>query len=268
MVNHVRLFSWLTLLLVPALMLPTASAQSTTLNGSYGFLINALVAQGSNDGGSAVLGLMNFDGAGNMSGTYTFEIGDSANQPGGVNLTGALTGTYTTNADRTGTLNVTLDVGLSFTFGMVLTDGGQGLQLVATGCNGPCDIRGTVASGVARVAHPGSLKGSYGYQFAILPNASVSIGSLSFDGAGNVTSSLLFVGAGKDDPHQPPVVTGNLTGTYTLNPDGSGTIHFPPSDQSNDQTFSFVSVDGGAALLVVQTGRAGNGVSFGTARMQ
>src|SRR5215469_12509322 len=177
MLNPVPLFSHLTLLLILALLLHTASAQSITLNGSYGFLINAIVNQGSLDGGSAVLGVMNFDGAGNVAGTYTLQIGDSSTQPVGLNLAGALTGTYTTNPDRTATLNISLDIGFSFTFAVVLTDGGQGLQLVATGCSDPCDIRGIVVSGVARVAHPGSLQGSYGCQFVILPNASVSIGS-------------------------------------------------------------------------------------------
>jgi len=264
--NHVRLLSRLTWLVL-ALMLRTASAQSTTLNGSYGFLINAIVSQGSMDGGSAVLGVLNFDGAGNMAGTYTFEVGDSADQPAGLNLSGALTGTYTTNADRTGTLNVILDLGLSFTFGIVITDGGKGVQLAATGCTDPCDIRGVVITGVARAASTSPLKGSYGYQLSILPNASVSIGAMNFDGAGNVSGTLTFVGVSRDDPHQPPVFTGNLSGTYLLNPDGSGAITLPPTDQSNQQNYSFVAVDGGSGLLVLQTGRRGNGVQFGSARL-
>jgi hypothetical protein len=142
MKNYMRSFSLLASMLILTLLSRTAAAQGTPLSGSFGFLINAIVNQGSMDGGSAVLGLMNFDGTGNLSGAYTFEVGDSAQTPGGLNLTGALTGTYTTNADRTGTLNVTLDVGLSFKFDMVITDGGKGLQLVATGCTDPCDIRG------------------------------------------------------------------------------------------------------------------------------
>jgi hypothetical protein len=150
---------------------------------------------------------------------------------------------------------------------MVITDGGRSLQLVATGCTDPCDLGGIVLTGVARAASTNPLKGSYGYQMAILPNASVSIGVFNFDVAGNVTGPAIFVGAGKD-PHQPPVITGNLSGTYVLNPDGSGTITIPPSDQTNLQTYAFVSVDGGSGVLLVQTGRRGNGVSFGSARLQ
>jgi hypothetical protein len=96
----------------------------------------------------------------------------------------------------------------------------------------------------------------------------VSLGALNFDGAGSVSGTLTFVGVSKDDPHQPPVFSGNLSGTYVLNPDGSGAITIPPSDQSNKQTYAFVSVDGGSGLLLVQTGRFGNGVQFGAARLQ
>jgi hypothetical protein len=183
-------------------------------------------------------------------------------------LTGALTGTYTTTADRTGALNITLDVGLSFTFSIVITDAGKGLQLVATACADPCDIRGIVVTGVARAASASPLKGSYGYQLDQLPNAAAGIGAIGFDGAGNASMTLTYVGVSKDDPHQPPIFNGNANGTYVLNPDGSGTVTLPPTDQSNLQTYSFVAVDGGSGLLLVQTGRRGNGVQFGTARLQ
>jgi hypothetical protein len=57
-------------------------------------------------------------------------------------------------------------------------------------------------------------------------------------------------------------------GTYTLNPDGTGTLDFPASAVNNHQTFAFVATDDGSGLLFVQTRRSGNGVSFGTGRLQ
>src|SRR5205823_8567718 len=122
---------------------------------------------------------------------------------------------------------LTFDAGITFTCAMVITYGGQSLQLVATGCTDICDLGGIVVSGVARAAYAGSLKGAYGFQFNNSPVPGQSIGVLSFDGAGNVAVSLTFVGAGMGpdhDPHQAPVFSGTSTGTYSLNPDGSGTI--------------------------------------------
>ena len=187
-------------------------------------------------------------------------------------MTGTFTGTYSSKPDGTGTTTLTLDAGIAFTFATVITDGGQGLQLGATGCTGSCDLGGIVLSGIARAAFPGVLQGTYGLQFNNSPVPGQSIGVLSFDGAGNIGVSLTFVGAGTGpdhDPHQAPVLTGTSTGTYSINPDGSGMIILPAAfGGQNDQQYAFVIVDGGAALLSLQVNRSGNGVSFGTARLQ
>jgi hypothetical protein len=69
---------------------------------------------------------------------------------------GTFTGTYSSNPDGTGTATLTLDAGITFKFAIVITDGGQGLQLVATGWTDSCDLGGIVVSGVARAALPQS----------------------------------------------------------------------------------------------------------------
>jgi hypothetical protein len=53
----------------------SVAAQSAPLSGSYGFLINASYADPSNNYGFALLGVMNFDGVGNITGSYTSEAG-------------------------------------------------------------------------------------------------------------------------------------------------------------------------------------------------
>lgn len=118
---------------------------------------------------------------------------------------------------------------------------------------------GYVISGVARALQAGgSLNGAYGFQVNSWPYPGGTNGVMNFDGAGNVTMPLTTVGVGN-------AAKGNFTGTYAINPDGSGTISSP------GPSFAFVMTDGGSQLLLLRTD--GNvdarfNDSFGTARMQ
>jgi hypothetical protein len=262
MKDDTRILPRLASVLVLTLTLLTAvSAQSMSPSGAFGFLINASYNDPSNETGLAILGVMDFDGAGNVKGSYTFEVGSSAKQSSQP-LTGTLTGTYSSNPDGTGSVTITSDIGITLTFAMVITDGGQGLQLLATNCSGGCSIGGTTTiAGVARAAYVSPLKGSYGFLFNLSPQPAGNIGVASFDGAGNAAMSLTFVGLSGTDG-QPSVITGTQAGTYSVNPDGTGTMQF------GNQTYAIVVTDGGSGLLLLQTNRAGDGVSFGTARLQ
>jgi hypothetical protein len=234
-------------------------------SGSFGFLINASYGDPSKTNGSAILGVMNFDGAGNVTGSYTSEPDTQADQTNA----GALTGTYSSSPDGTGSVTITLDTNASFTFAMVITDGGQGLQLVATKCSADCDNGGNATiSGIARAAYAGPVKGSYGFQLSISPKPAVSVGVMNFDGAGNVTQLSTFVGLSGTSGQPAVFPLGAQPGTYSTNPDGSGTLSFAKTADNNAQTYAFVITDGGSALLLVQTRRLGNGVQFGTARLQ
>ena len=88
MISHARLsprlvsVPALTLMLIcgfayfaPGKGLPAAAAQSTSLSGSFGFLINNSLSQSDGQQGFATLGMMNFDGAGSVTGSYTFQSG-------------------------------------------------------------------------------------------------------------------------------------------------------------------------------------------------
>jgi hypothetical protein len=264
MKDHARSPSRL-LVLTLTLIGSFAYAQSMP-SGSYGYLLNASYSDPSQTNGSALLGVMNFDGAGNVTGSYTSE---PDTQPAHTNA-GALTGTYTSNPDGAGSVTIKLDTGTTLTFAMVITDGGQGLQLVATDCSGGCGIGGAnlaqaAFSGTARAAYTGAPNGSYGFLGAQSPFPAASVGVATFDGAGNVAFSLTYVPSGGSS--QPNVLTGTQTGTYSINPDGSGAFNLV-AGASNAQTYVFVITDGGSGLLFLQTRRSGNGVSFGTGRLQ
>src|SRR5437762_234761 len=86
----------------------TASAQGMSPAGSFAFLVNKTA---SDNKGLGILGVMSLDGAGNLTGSYTAEAGGNPAQT----LTGALTGTYSSNPDGTGTLTMALDLGKTFT---------------------------------------------------------------------------------------------------------------------------------------------------------
>src|ERR1700719_1223523 len=99
----------------PGNRLCAVSAQSTPPSGSFGFLLNTWNAPQTNDSGTGVLGVMNFDGAGNVTGPLIFERGGTSTKAGG-SVAATLTGTYSSNPDGTGSVTVTLAGVLTFTF--------------------------------------------------------------------------------------------------------------------------------------------------------
>src|SRR5579859_5987413 len=137
------------LLLTLTLFCSLADAQSNSLSGSFGFLLN-------HTGGLAVLGVMNFDGAGNVTGSYTGRSNGGHPQ----SPPGTFTGTYSSMPNgvgvKPGSVTIALDIGVTLSLDMVITDGGQGLQLVVTNAGGGLDLAGSVFSGVARAAYTGS----------------------------------------------------------------------------------------------------------------
>jgi hypothetical protein len=104
--------------LLAVVMNSHSQTQSNSPVGSFGFQL------------SSVVGVMNFDGAGNLTGTYTsLNNGQTAVQ------SGTLAGTYSSNSSGIGSLNLGIDGGSSgnVTFSVVITDGGAGLLLLQTG---------------------------------------------------------------------------------------------------------------------------------------
>jgi hypothetical protein len=256
----------------------TAAAQVAPPVGPYGFVLNATFTDASTQGGAAMLGLMNFDGTGNVSGPYQLELGSGgANAP--QSISGSFTGTYSSNPvppfpDGSGTITLALDIGVNLTLTTLIDNRGRTIQLGLTGCTGPiCDLTRTVVSGVAEIefnsrVHPIDaqfLDGSYGLQTTkSSPIPATTLQVWTFNSAlGTVTLSGTLVGPG------PVVVTETLSGTYSVNPDGTGTITIPPQNGSpGTHTWVFVITGGHSGLLVLQTHRAGDGVMYGTGQIQ
>ena len=349
------------------------ATQNTSPSGSFGFLLNVYQLDSAGGNGGAVLGLLNFDGTGNVSGSYTLENRGGANNT----TTGNLTGTYSANPDGTGSLTLMLDVGITVTFAVAVVDGGQGIQLTSTSCSPACNLGGGevdlqangqkltgavpmslifdgadgsipitltttaaspgiytssraagsgtvpcpdgstgnytasipsftiaaaggdfavgnyllavimngcgradfetrnglafgatasglallfspgVVTGTARLVSAGTLNGSYGFQTAYVPYPAADNGVINFDGAGNLSGTLTFVGRGGTGPFP-------VSGTYTANADGTGSM-----TMAGNGTFAFVLVDGGSGILYLRTtSRSDNNLQFGMARKQ
>src|SRR5271165_3915023 len=105
MKNYPRWFSRLALIPALTLLSSLASAQSDSLSGSFGFLLNVT------PGALAVLGVMNFDGAGNVTGTYTGRSNGGHPQ----SPPGTFTGTYSSMPNgvgvKPGSVTIALDIG-------------------------------------------------------------------------------------------------------------------------------------------------------------
>lgn len=120
-----------------------------------------------------------------------------------------------------------------------------------------------------------NLAGSYGFSIIApfagnINSTGVIQGVVTLDGAGNSTSSPgISVGVDPDPNATAPQVqpTKGNQGTYTVNPDGTGTITLQ-NPNGKITSLAFVITDGGSQLMLVVTQGFGNVVATGTARKQ
>jgi hypothetical protein len=122
-----RILSVLLTLAAAAALVPAVHAQCTnaTLTGNYAFSQTGFIsnAQKGNPLPAANVGVSTFDGAGNVSATYTDM---SPGKPGGYGtpIQGTGSGTYTVNSDCTGSASFTSGDAAGITLNMVIISGG------------------------------------------------------------------------------------------------------------------------------------------------
>jgi hypothetical protein len=133
------------LLLAAAAFLPglrhhKASAQQAFAGGTYSFSAQQPISTATL-AGSATMGVLNFDGSGNATGSYLFVLSGS---PQVQTVSGQFGGTYVINADGTGTVSLqSPDGALQLTMAIALTDGGNGFYLAITSGTGGLLVTGT-----------------------------------------------------------------------------------------------------------------------------
>jgi len=121
------------------LCFPGLAQDGPSLNGSYAFLATAKQSDSLGETGGMLLSVINFDGAGNVSGAAVIKE-RTGRQQDGDSGTSAVIGTYATNPDGSG--NVALeftDFQFSVKLAMVIADGGKSIQFAdGPGSSAPC----------------------------------------------------------------------------------------------------------------------------------
>lgn len=222
-----------------ALSAQAATYSKTNLKGSYSFLTNLITANsGTNQ--FAMVGVLTFDGSGNVTGSYTSISLDTV-------ATGTLSGTYTVNANGMGTLTFTS--GSTAQFAITLTSVSAKVarlvQLLQTNDSNNEIISGTAVlqSATAVSYSVASLKGNFALQYnPWTANAGLAedggVAVFTFDGKGNIQSTESIVYDGMD-------FGGSGSFTYTVNSDGLGAI--TPSGKGPSFAFALNTVTGGKA---------------------
>ena len=142
----------------------------------------------------------------------------------------------------------------------------SGLATFGPAANGAVSLvlhlTGFLVPGTARaIGSAASPNGSYGFQIIGSPFPSGVVGVMNFDGVGRLTASFTGVGG-----------TTAFTGTYSPNPDGTGTITIMPTANPSAAAtvFAYVATDDGSSILLLRTsgGASGGVISAGSARLQ
>jgi hypothetical protein len=195
-----------------------ATYSNATLKGSYSFLVNLHTANQSTNQ-FAMVGVLSFNGAGDVTGSYTSISADTVSS-------GTLGGTYSIAANGSGTITFSTGSTAEFAITLNAISGGvaHGVQLLQIN-----DSNNEVMSGTAILQFTksltysaASLKGTY----ALLYNPWTADASLAedggvalftFDGKGNVATTETIMYDGTE-------FSGSGSFTYTVNANGTGAI--------------------------------------------
>jgi len=248
-----------------ALSAQAASFSEANLKGSYSYMLHKwTVAVGKNQ--YAEVGVMTFDGAGNMTGSAT-AVG------GGVPKSGTLSGTYTVNPIGSGTIKITsiLSNPPTYYLGFVLNSISSGLahsfQFAQIGNHNNVVISGSaqIQSATAMQYSAASLQGSFTFLYnswSADPKFDEigGIGILTFDGAGNLEGWLTGVDRGVAQ-----LLT--FTGSYLVNSDGtcSGSLELSNSSTTTLAcALNSVGAQGASGLNLLVTNEGPSGADNST----
>jgi hypothetical protein len=201
-----------------ALSAQAAAFSDASLKGSYSFLTNLRTAN-AKENQFAMVGVMTFDGLGDVSGSYTSISLDTVQM-------GTLGGTYSVKTNGTGLIDLTSGLTALFAITLNSTAAGvaQGVQLLETDDTNNEVISGTAVlqSTSAGKYTAASLRGNFAFQYNPWTNDATlaedgGVGIFTFDGKGNVKGSVTIMYDGGQGG-------GPFKATYKVNSDGSGTI--------------------------------------------
>src|SRR6266513_2343009 len=244
------------------------------------------------------VGVITFDGSGGVTG-HTLSTTDDGQST--VVKDFNFSGTYTVNPDGTGTLSIaptvaTADEGPE-TYSFVLNKGNVNQSSTVdlaetdnTGGGAKIFLTGKATSTTTTTFSVSDLSNGFAFRLvpaqsfapflnpATCPNAAdagvctaprqdiLRVGVITFDGSGGVTGHTV---ATTDDGQSTVVKDFNFSGTYTVNPDGTGTLSISPTAPIADEgpeTYSFVLNKGGinqpGTVVLAETDNTGGGAKI------
>jgi uncharacterized protein (TIGR03437 family) len=245
-----QFFRWLTLVafLVPLhaqTQIGGGNCATSTLSGTYFYLLSGSVQSGGNYYAYAELGRLLADGQGNVS-------GQSQSSLGGSLTSNSLVGTYSVQANCSGTMSLSVNGQAESPITFQVTNGGLA-AVVAFSAPGEVVVgrvyRQTAQAGSIQCG-TGSLTGAYGYLLTGV--ASVSGSAVYYSDAGNVVS-----GGGGSLSSQSVVnlagTTASLqaTGSYSIASDCTGTAQL--ANQSGSSNYFLAVAEDGQTVLFIET---------------
>jgi hypothetical protein len=213
----------------------SASCSNATLVGNYGFTITGVNGSGSL---TAAVGQLTADGKGNFTGIET------QSTLGVISSDVALTGTYSVNANCTGTGTITS--GQTANLSLVVVSNGAQFEITRTDA-GTSQYGYALAQRKAICTNAG-IKGTFGFRgggFNSSLQPSAYAGQVKLNGLGGLTGSesASFNGS---------IQSFSLTGSYSVSSNCTGTATFNGGAGNVAHTY-FVIVNSGQSAMQIQT---------------
>jgi len=211
---------------------------NANVTGKYGFAGNGLDKNGKP---ISFLGYIKADGKGTFAGTET------GSDDGTVFTNIPLTGTYSVNADCTGSGTSKLKGQKTINhFTLVVLSGGKNLQTLSTDApnvqTGTAQTQGRVTCTLA------GLKGTFGLETS---GVFIGVGAVAFDGLFTLDGTGTVSGSESGSVAGTIFKGQSVSGTYTVASNCTGTFTVTVLGQTEHA--SFVVTNGGKGMLIVET---------------
>ncbi len=207
-----------------------------TVTGKYGFVVSGFAK---NAQPVVFAGYLKADGKG------TFKATESGSVGGTIITNTPVTGTYSINADCTGSAVTKTNKAVNH-FNLVVVSGGKSVQTVNADA-GNVEIETLQAQGKATCTLAG-LKGTFGIQAS---GTFLGVGSVAFDGLFTLDGKGNLTGVESGSLDGSIFTAQSATGTYTVASNCTGTMAITVLKQTEHS--SFVVTNGGKGLLLVET---------------